>query len=54
MGPEVNSNRFEICLHGNLFRWKIHCSLKFQFGQIDRSEICTEVRVSLCLNSCDR
>ena len=26
-----------------LFTWKTHCGLKFHFGQIDRSEICTEV-----------
>ena len=25
-----------------LFTWKIHCSLKFHFGHLDRSEICTE------------
>ena len=26
-----------------LFTWKTHCGLKFHFGQIDRSEIYTEV-----------
>ena len=26
-----------------LFTWKTHCGLKFHFGQIDQSEICTEV-----------
>ena len=26
-----------------LFTWKSHCGLKFHFGQIDQSEICTEV-----------
>ena len=26
-----------------LFTWKTHCGLKFCFGQIDRSGICTEV-----------
>ena len=26
-----------------LFTWKTHGDLKFHFGQIDRSEICTEV-----------
>ena len=25
------------------FTWKTHCGLKFHFGQIVRSEICTEV-----------
>ena len=26
-----------------LFTWKTHCGLKFHFGQIDQSEICTKV-----------
>ena len=26
-----------------MFTWKTHCSLKFHFGQIDHSEICTKV-----------
>ena len=26
-----------------MFTWKTHCNLKFHFGQLDRSEICTEV-----------
>ena len=26
-----------------LFTWKTHCGLKFHFGQIHRSEVCTEV-----------
>ena len=30
------------CVH-LLFTWKTHCGLKFHFGQLDRSEICTEV-----------
>ena len=33
--------------HNLLFTWKTHHGLKFHFGQINQSEICTEVSFTL-------